>query len=281
MPCRLGASGSVRASSRHQSACIAPLAHTFWPLTTNRSPSWRAAVRSDARSEPASGSEKPCTQISPSRMAGRWRRRCSSVPAASRVAAAWWIADERQHQPRRVVGGQLLIQHDLLGHAHSAAPLRRPMRHRVSGPVQFGEPGLLEVDERGRRRRRSGRPASRPGCGWHTSRVPRPGTPRGSPEQPAQRVATQPVGQVLAGGRQAPRAAAAAVGCGATTTTAWSRRRIRPRRAAGGTPGKRPRPPRWRPAATPAHRRRRARCGCCTARNGPASPDRCVPPRRR
>jgi len=34
MPARLGASGSVRASSRHQSACSAPLAQSFWPLTT-------------------------------------------------------------------------------------------------------------------------------------------------------------------------------------------------------------------------------------------------------
>ena len=33
MPLRLGASGSVRASSRHQSA-LAALAHSFWPLTT-------------------------------------------------------------------------------------------------------------------------------------------------------------------------------------------------------------------------------------------------------
>ena len=91
MPLRLGASGSVRASSRHQSACRAPLAHSFWPLTTKRSPSRRAVVRRLARSDPASGSEKPWHQISPSRIAGRWRRRCSSVPAASSVEAAWWI----------------------------------------------------------------------------------------------------------------------------------------------------------------------------------------------
>ena len=51
-----------------------------------------AGVRSAARSEPASGSEKPWTQISPPRIAGRCRWRCSSVPAASRVDAAWWIA---------------------------------------------------------------------------------------------------------------------------------------------------------------------------------------------
>ena len=30
--------------------------HTFWPLTTNRSPSWIATVRMPARSLPASGS---------------------------------------------------------------------------------------------------------------------------------------------------------------------------------------------------------------------------------
>ena len=34
MPRRFGAAGSVRASSRHQSACGAPLAHSFCPLTT-------------------------------------------------------------------------------------------------------------------------------------------------------------------------------------------------------------------------------------------------------
>ena len=34
IPLRFGASGSVRASSRHQSACAPPLAHSFWPFTT-------------------------------------------------------------------------------------------------------------------------------------------------------------------------------------------------------------------------------------------------------
>ena len=49
-------------------------------------------------------------------------------------------ADERQHQPRRIVGGQLLIQHDLLGDRHAAAPLARPVRHGVARGVQLGEP---------------------------------------------------------------------------------------------------------------------------------------------
>ena len=88
IPFRFGASGSVRASSRHQSACRAPLAQSFWPLTTKLSPVRRAVVRSEARSDPASGSEKPWTQISPSRIAGRCRRRCFSVPATSSVEAA-------------------------------------------------------------------------------------------------------------------------------------------------------------------------------------------------
>ena len=56
-------------------------------------------------------------------------------------------ADESQHKPRRVVGGQLLVQHNLLGNRHAAAPFVGPVRHRVPGAVQFGEPGLLEADE--------------------------------------------------------------------------------------------------------------------------------------
>ena len=90
MPRRFGAVGSVRASSRHQSAWDAPLTHTFWPLTRYPPSTGVAIVFRLARSEPASGSEKPWHQISPSRMAGRWRARCSSVPAASSVDAAWW-----------------------------------------------------------------------------------------------------------------------------------------------------------------------------------------------
>ena len=134
MPLRFGASGSVRASSRHQSACMPPAGPQLLAVDDDRCRR-PGGPRSAglARSEPASGSEKPCTQISPSRMAGRCRCRCSSVPAASRVEAAWWIADERQHQPGRVVGGQLLVQDDLLADRHAAAPLRGPVRHRETG----------------------------------------------------------------------------------------------------------------------------------------------------
>ena len=58
-------------------------------------------------------------------------------------------ADEGQHQSWRVMRGQFLIEHNLFGHRHAAAPLGRPVRHRVPGLVQFGEPPLLERDEFG------------------------------------------------------------------------------------------------------------------------------------
>ena len=68
----LGASGSVRATSMHHLASWASVVHTFWPVTTQSSPSLTALVFSDARSEPASGSEKPWHQISsPERMGSR------------------------------------------------------------------------------------------------------------------------------------------------------------------------------------------------------------------
>jgi hypothetical protein len=92
MPWWRGPSGSVRTSSSQWSATWARVLHTFWPVTTYSSPSRTARVRSDARSEPASGSEKPWHHtLSPRRMRGRWRRRCSSVPSAIRVGPAWAV----------------------------------------------------------------------------------------------------------------------------------------------------------------------------------------------
>ena len=63
-PLCLGASVSVRATSMHHFEYCAPLVHTFWPVTTQSSPSLTARVFSDARSDPASGSENPWHQIS-------------------------------------------------------------------------------------------------------------------------------------------------------------------------------------------------------------------------
>ena len=60
----LAASVSVRATSMHHFEYWAPLVHTFWPVTIHSSPCLTARVFSAARSEPASGSEKPWHQIS-------------------------------------------------------------------------------------------------------------------------------------------------------------------------------------------------------------------------
>ena len=57
--CFLGASGSVRTRLKIQSACCPRVVHVFWPLITQSSPSLTPLVVSEARSEPAFGSEKP------------------------------------------------------------------------------------------------------------------------------------------------------------------------------------------------------------------------------
>src|SRR5215207_6153700 len=65
----------------HHFEYCAPLVQTFWPVTTQPSPSLTARVLSAARSEPASGSEKPWHQISSAeRIGARKRSFCSSVP---------------------------------------------------------------------------------------------------------------------------------------------------------------------------------------------------------
>ncbi len=72
MPLCLGTLVSVRTSSSHQFARLPSVFHVLWPLTTQESPSSTAEHRSDARSEPAFGSEKPWHQMSsPRSMRGR------------------------------------------------------------------------------------------------------------------------------------------------------------------------------------------------------------------
>ena len=121
-----------------------------WPTPSGRSrrsasPSRRAVVRRLARSEPASGSEKPWHQISPSRMAGRWRRRCSSVPAASSVDAAWWI--DTNASTRRGASWAASSWYSTICSAVDmpAAPLRRPVRHRVARAAQLLEPAFWKA----------------------------------------------------------------------------------------------------------------------------------------
>ena len=57
MPLCLGASGSVRARTKIQSARWPAEVQIFWPLITHSSPSSTALQPRLARSEPASGSE--------------------------------------------------------------------------------------------------------------------------------------------------------------------------------------------------------------------------------
>ena len=79
----MGASGAVRATSMHHLALWANVVQTFWPVTTHPPLDLTALVLSEARSEPASGSEKPWHQISsPVRIGRSQRLFCSSSPWA-------------------------------------------------------------------------------------------------------------------------------------------------------------------------------------------------------
>ena len=82
MPCCLrSASGSVRQSTKIQSAYWPSVVQVFWPLRIQSSPSRVALVESDARSEPELGSEKPWHhQMSRLAVGGRNRSFCSWEP---------------------------------------------------------------------------------------------------------------------------------------------------------------------------------------------------------
>ena len=194
--CRAGsrrcrAAWGVRVGAGQQQAPVrvqSPLAQTFWPSTTQPSPSRRAVVRRPARSEPASGSENPWHQISPSRMAGRWRRRCSSVPATSRVDGR--VVDRRRtpapaaaHRGRPAPGRARPARRRTSRHPTPPASGARPIP--AAEPL---EPVLLEGGELLVGRPRSAAPASRLGTGArHQSRprgsspCPPPGARQGSP----------------------------------------------------------------------------------------------------
>ena len=89
MPLCFGASGSVRMSSSHQSATCANEVQIFWPVMTYSSPSRTPLHESEARSEPAPGSEKPWHHTSsPLRILGRWSAFCSALASAMIVGPA-------------------------------------------------------------------------------------------------------------------------------------------------------------------------------------------------
>ena len=81
MPACFLTSGSVRTSVKIQSPYCPSVVQVFCPLTTHSSPSLTARVRSEARSEPASGSEKPWLhQMSRLAVGARKRSLSSSLP---------------------------------------------------------------------------------------------------------------------------------------------------------------------------------------------------------
>jgi len=81
MPACFFTSGSVRTRVKIQSPYCPSVVQVFWPLTMKSSPSSTAVVRRPARSEPASGSEKPWLhQMSRLAVLGRNSAFCSSLP---------------------------------------------------------------------------------------------------------------------------------------------------------------------------------------------------------
>ena len=81
MPCCGLTSVLVRTRKKHQLAKCEPLVQILVPFMMYLSPFRIAVVLSEARSEPALGSENPCDQmVSPFRMGGRKRFFCSSLP---------------------------------------------------------------------------------------------------------------------------------------------------------------------------------------------------------
>ena len=143
MPACFFTSVSVRTRVKIQSPCWPSVVHVFWPLTTQSSPSRTAVVRRLARSEPASGSEKPCDH------------QMSRFAVFGQEALLLLLAAElRDHRTdHRGVEGQrdrhagalhlLVPQVALQVGPVLAAPLDRPVRHGEP----LGVEGLLALDD--------------------------------------------------------------------------------------------------------------------------------------
>ena len=117
----------------------ARLDHTFWPVITHSSPSRSALVRSEARSEPALGSEKPSDHISSAdRMPGRKRRCCAARADADQRRAddaeADVVEDARRVDPRQLLG----VDHLLARAGAAPAVLARPLRRQPAAVVAAG-----------------------------------------------------------------------------------------------------------------------------------------------
>ena len=95
-------------------------------------------MRSEARSLPALGSEKPWHQTSsPRRIGGQVRWRCSGVPSAMMVGPAWSRPDEVHPDVGGVGPLELLFEDELLDRRRApAAALDRPVDPGVAGVEQ-------------------------------------------------------------------------------------------------------------------------------------------------
>ncbi len=131
----LGASArSVRATNMRHLARCASVVQTFWPVTTQSSPSRTARVLSEARPEPESGSRSPGTR-SP-RRTGSAR---GSAPSAPRCRGD---DDRAAHREAEDVGGargagarHLLVEDRLLDQGWP------PSRRRLSARSARRSPG--------------------------------------------------------------------------------------------------------------------------------------------
>ena len=107
-------------------------------------------------------------------------------------------ADEGQHQPRRVVRGQFLVEHDLLGDRHVRRPIRAASAARRS-------PALCSSANQAfwkRTNSSSPTPVSRPACSirsaWRSTPTAGPWSPsRGGPGGPAGRLGDRDRGRRL------------------------------------------------------------------------------------
>ncbi len=104
MPSWAGLSGEVRARQIPQSAVWAIEVQTFCPVRRHPSPSRTARIRSEARSEPASGSENSWHHMISCRIDGPIHRSCcSAVPCSisvGRAHAATWRWGRRTRAAR-------------------------------------------------------------------------------------------------------------------------------------------------------------------------------------
>ena len=141
MPLCLGPSVSVRASTPHQRAYWPHETHVFEPLSTKWSSCSVARVRSEARSEPASGSLKPWHQISSAERIERDVAPALLVVAEAQQRRPEHVEPDHVDELRRARGGELLVDDDLLdGRPSAAAELAGPRAADEAGRVAGGLP---------------------------------------------------------------------------------------------------------------------------------------------